>query len=104
MHSYKPEDLFDENGTLRRELKELAPQGELRMSANPHANGGRLRKPLVVPDFRNYGTQVEKPGTKEESPTELLGGFLRDVMRRNVNNFRVDRKSTRLNSSHLVIS
>ena len=89
MHSYKPEDLFDENGTLRRELKELAPQGELRMSANPHANGGRLRKPLAVPDFRNYGTQVEKPGTKEESPTELLGGFLRDVMRRNVNNFRV---------------
>src|SRR2546423_836496 len=68
MHSYKSEDLFDENGTLRLELKELAPQGELRMSANPNANGGRLRKPLVMPDFREYGVQVEKPGTKEESP------------------------------------
>src|SRR5438552_2901443 len=89
MRSYKPEDLFDENGTLRRELKQLAPQGELRMSANPHANGGCLRKPLVMPDFRDYCAQVEKPGTKEESPTELLGGFLRDVMRRNMNNFRV---------------
>jgi xylulose-5-phosphate/fructose-6-phosphate phosphoketolase len=89
MRSYKPEELFDENGTLRRELKELAPQGEMRMSANPHANGGRLRKPLVMPDFRDYRVQVEKPGSKEESPTELLAGLLRDVMRRNMNNFRV---------------
>ena len=89
MRSYKPEELFDENGSLRPELKKLAPQQELRMSANPHANGGRLLKPLRMPDFRDYAIPVEMPGVKEVSPTEVLGGFLRDVMRRNMSNFRV---------------
>lgn len=89
MRSYKPEELFDEKGTLKPELKKLAPQRELRMSANPHTNGGRLRKPLSLPEFRDYAIPVEKPGVKEVSPTEVLAGFLRDVMRRNMNNFRV---------------
>src|SRR6266566_972608 len=89
MRSYKPEELFDENGTLRPELKEIAPRNESRMSANPHANGGRLRQPLAMPDFRDYAIRVEKPGAQEVSPTEILAHFLRDVMRRNMNNFRV---------------
>ena len=89
MRSYKPEELFDENGTLRPELKEIAPRNGLRMSANPHANGGRLRQPLAMPDFRDYAIRVEKQGAQEVSPTEILAHFLRDVMRRNMNNFRV---------------
>ena len=89
MRSYKPEELFDENGIPRPELKEIAPRNELRMSANPHANGGRLRQPLAMPDFRDYAIRVEKPGAQEVSPTEILAHFLRDVMRRNMNNFRV---------------
>jgi len=89
MRSYKPEELFDENGIPRPELKEIAPRNGLRMSANPHANGGRLRQPLAMPDFRDYAIRVEKPGAQEVSPTEILAHFLRDVMRRNMNNFRV---------------
>ena len=89
MRSYQPEKLFDEHGTLRAELRELPPTGERRMSANLHANGGKLRKPLDLPDFREYAVPIQSPGTKEISPTETLGKFLRDVMGRNMKNFRV---------------
>ena len=89
MRSYKPEELFDENGTLRKELKDLPPVGERRMSANPHANGGKLRKGLELPDFRNYAIAIDSPGTKEASPTETLGKYLCEVMRRNMSSFRL---------------
>jgi xylulose-5-phosphate/fructose-6-phosphate phosphoketolase len=89
MRSYKPEDLFDEHGTLVPELRELPPTGERRMSANPHANGGKLRKPLNLPDFREYAVPIDAPGAKKISPTETLGKFLRDVMARNMTSFRV---------------
>ncbi len=89
MRSYKPEELFDKDGRLAAELRELPPRGERRMSANPHANGGKLRKPLSLPDFRDYAVAIESPGTKEISPTETLGKFLRDVMRNNMNSFRL---------------
>ena len=89
MRSYKPEELFDEHGTLRAELRETAPQGERRMSANPHANGGRLRKALHLPDFRDYAVAIDGHGTKEVSPTANLAKFLRDVMRNNMTNFRM---------------
>ncbi len=89
MRSYKPEELFDEQGTLRAELQELAPRGDRRMTANPHANGGKLRKPLDLPDFRNYAVPIESPGTTEISPTGTLGKFLRDVMRNNMTSFRM---------------
>lgn len=89
MRSYKPEDLFDEKGALVPQLKALAPTGRRRMSANPHANGGLLRVPLRIPDFRTYGVPVIKPGAIEAQSTFLLGQFLRDVMRDNMHNFRV---------------
>jgi len=89
MRSYKPEELFDENGTLRKDLKDLPPVGERRMSANPHANGGRLRKALELPDFRDYAIAIDSPGTKEVSPTETLGKYLCEVMRRNMTSFRL---------------
>ena len=89
MKSYKPEELFDERGTLIQELKALPPTGDRRMSANPHANGGKLAKPLNLPDFRDYAIPVKAPGADEFSPTEALGKFLRDVMRRNMNSFRM---------------
>jgi xylulose-5-phosphate/fructose-6-phosphate phosphoketolase len=89
MRSYKPQELFDEHGSLTQELRDLPPAGEHRMSANLHANGGRLRKPLNLPNFRDYAVPVDNPGTKEVSPTETLGKFLRDVMRRNMGSFRL---------------
>ena len=89
MRSYKPEELFDERGTLIPELRALPPIGERRMSANPHANGGKLRKPLNLPDFRDYAIPIKAPGAEEFSPTETLGKFLRDVMRRNMTSFRM---------------
>ena len=89
MRSYRPEELFDERGTLIPELRDLSPAGDRRMSANPHANGGKLRKPLTLPDFRDYAIAIDGPGTKEISPTETLGKLLRDVMRRNMSSFRV---------------
>jgi len=89
MRSYKSEDLFDESGRLIPELRELAPKGIRRMSANPHANGGLLRKALRLPDFRGYAIQVEKPGQATAENTRPLGRFLRDVMRQNPKNFRV---------------
>jgi Phosphoketolase len=89
LKSYKPEELFDKNGRLIEELRELAPTGNRRITANPHANGGLLRKPLEMPDFRKYAIDVKKPGQIEVSSTYTLGGFLRDVMRANMNSFRV---------------
>jgi xylulose-5-phosphate/fructose-6-phosphate phosphoketolase len=89
MRSYRPEELFDERGRLIPELKALAPTGTRRMSANPHANGGLLRKDLRLPDFRNYAVVVEKPGQTAAENTRPLGRFLRDIVRRNPNNFRV---------------
>src|SRR3990167_9157022 len=89
LRSYKPEELFDENGRLLPELKELAPKGNLRMSANLHANGGHLRKSLHMPDCRNYAIPVPKPGTITAENTRPLGKFLRDIMQHNMNNFRV---------------
>jgi len=89
MKSYKPEELFDENGTLIPELKELAPTGQRRMSANPIANGGIVRKELSLPNFRDYAVQVPKPGTVEVENTKVMGYFLRDVMAKNLTKFRV---------------
>jgi xylulose-5-phosphate/fructose-6-phosphate phosphoketolase len=89
MRSYRPEELFDASGRLIPELKELAPRGTKRMSANPHTNGGLVRKPLDLPDFRSYAVEITQPGNSQESPTFVLGHFLRDVMRRNMTNFRV---------------
>ncbi|MDB9315057.1 phosphoketolase family protein [Spirulina sp. CS-785/01] len=89
MKGYKPEELFDENGTLIPELKEIAPKGERRMSANPLTNGGLVRKELDLPDFRQYAVDIEKPGTMEAGNTKTLSYFLRDVMGRNMETFRM---------------
>ena len=89
LRSYRPESLFDESGRLLPELRELAPKGARRMGANPHANGGLVRKALKLRDFRDYAISVEKAGTTEVGPTQILGQFLRDVMRDNPDNFRV---------------
>jgi len=89
MQSYRPEELFDENGVLRLELAELAPLGERRMGSNPVANGGLLLRDLELPDFRQYALKVERPGAVDGEATRVLGGFLRDVMRGNPHNFRL---------------
>jgi xylulose-5-phosphate/fructose-6-phosphate phosphoketolase len=89
MRSYKPEELFDEAGAPVAELRELAPAGNRRMGANPHANGGLLKRALRLPDFREYAVEFEKPGQIEVENTRPLGLFLRDVMKRNMHNFRV---------------
>jgi xylulose-5-phosphate/fructose-6-phosphate phosphoketolase len=91
MKSYKAEELFDEKGKLIPELKELAPDGKRRMGANPHANGGLLLKDLNMPDFRNYAVAVPNPGKGTAEATRVLGHFLRDVMKLNMDqrNFRV---------------
>jgi xylulose-5-phosphate/fructose-6-phosphate phosphoketolase len=89
MRSYRPEVLFDANGSLLPELKAMAPQGLRRMSANPVANGGVVRKPLVMPDFRRSATKVEKPGVTSAGNVPVLGNFVREVMRQNMRNFRV---------------
>jgi xylulose-5-phosphate/fructose-6-phosphate phosphoketolase len=89
MRSYRPEELFDEGGTLIEELRALPPTGHRRITANPHANGGLLRKPLEMPDFREYGVEVKQPGQVELSSTNQLGTFLCEVMRRNMTSFRV---------------
>jgi xylulose-5-phosphate/fructose-6-phosphate phosphoketolase len=89
MHSLKPEPFFDTSGKLVPLFSELAPSGSRRMSANPHANGGRLKKALRLPDFRNYAHKFEKPGQSQTSNTYPLGVFLGDVMKSNINNFRV---------------
>ncbi|HVB81669.1 MAG TPA: phosphoketolase family protein [Candidatus Binataceae bacterium] len=89
MLSYRPHDLFDAKGRLIPELKALAPTGSHRISANPHANGGLLRRPLRMPDFRDYRVEVARPGQSAAENTYVLGQFLRDVMRDNMDNFRV---------------
>ena len=91
MKSYDPEDLFDEKGALKPELRALAPQGEQRMGANPHANGGLLRKELHTPDFRQYAVEVTEQGALEAQSTKILGEYLRDVLKLNEpeKNFRV---------------
>jgi xylulose-5-phosphate/fructose-6-phosphate phosphoketolase len=89
MRSYKPEELFDAKGTLVPQLQELAPSGTRRISANPHANGGLLRKELELPDFRDYAVKVKTPGGSYAEPTDVLAHFLAEVMRRNMNSFRV---------------
>jgi xylulose-5-phosphate/fructose-6-phosphate phosphoketolase len=91
LESYRPAELFDESGRLRRELAELAPTSTRRMGANPHANGGVRLKDLRVPDFRDYAVDVAKPGVEFAEATRVLGGLLRDVMRVNEDqrNFRV---------------
>jgi xylulose-5-phosphate/fructose-6-phosphate phosphoketolase len=89
LRSYEPESLFDEAGRLVEELRELAPEGTRRISANPHANGGSLCKTLNLPAFRDYAVAVKKPAGSYTSPTEVLGTFLRDVTRNNMTNFRV---------------
>jgi xylulose-5-phosphate/fructose-6-phosphate phosphoketolase len=91
MESYRPEELFDASGKLLPELAALAPKGERRMGANPHANGGLLLRDLVMPDFRDYAVQVPRPGTVTAEATRVMGTFLRDVMKLNAEsrNFRV---------------
>ncbi len=89
MRSYKPEELFDKDGRFIPELKALAPKGHRRMSANPIANGGLLRKPLDMPDFRTAGVEVKTPGKTVASSVSTFGKFLREVTRRNMHNFRV---------------
>jgi xylulose-5-phosphate/fructose-6-phosphate phosphoketolase len=89
LRSYKPEELFDASGTLILELKALAPKGARRMSANPHANGGLLRKDLSLPDFRSYAVAVPQAGTVLYENTKPLGEFLRDILRKNPTAFRV---------------
>jgi xylulose-5-phosphate/fructose-6-phosphate phosphoketolase len=83
MRSYRPQELFDAGGTLRPELAQLAPEGERRMGASPHANGGLLLKDLALPDFRRYAVEVPRPGAADAEDTRVLGTFLRDVVRLN---------------------
>jgi xylulose-5-phosphate/fructose-6-phosphate phosphoketolase len=91
MRSYKPEELFDDSGRLLPELAELAPKGDRRMGANPHANGGLLLTDLQMPDFRNYAVEVSRPGAQFNESTRILGRFLRDIFKLNFDtrNFRL---------------
>ena len=91
MRSYRPEELFDKNGKFLEEFAALAPTGHSRMSANPHANGGQLMKPLLMPHFRDHAVSVKAPGQVRAEATHVLGAFLRDVMDLNLanSNFRV---------------
>jgi len=89
LKSYHPKELFDKNGKLVAELAELAPTGERRMSANPHANGGLLLQDLNMPDFRDYAVKVPKPGGVDGESTRVQGEFIRDVIKLNPNNFRI---------------
>jgi len=104
MKSYRPEELFDERGRFIPELAELAPKGQRRMGANPHANGGSLLKDLRVPDFRKYAVEVSRPGTVIAEATRVLGEMLRDVLTLNAEskNFRIfgpdETASNRLNA------
>ena len=100
LRSYHPEELFDDNGTLIKELQDLSPKGNKRMSANPIANGGLLLRDLVIPDFRKYAVNFNTPGTVMCQDMEELGKFIRDVIDLNKTNFRVfgpdETKSNRL--------
>jgi xylulose-5-phosphate/fructose-6-phosphate phosphoketolase len=102
LRSYRPQELFDEAGALRADIAELAPKGERRMGANPHANGGRLQRPLELPDFRDYAVDVSEPGATTAEATRVLGRFLRDVITANPTTFRLmgpdETTSNRLNA------
>ncbi len=89
LRSYRPDELFDDDGRLVPELEALAPEGERRMSANPHANGGVLLRDLVLPDFRDYAVDVAAPATGTSEATRVLGGFLRDIVASNPETFRI---------------
>ncbi|HET9116742.1 MAG TPA: phosphoketolase family protein, partial [Pseudonocardiaceae bacterium] len=89
LRSYRPDELFDEAGTLISELRELAPTGDRRMSANPHANGGVLLRELAMPDFRDYAVAVDRPAVEFSEATRVLGAFLRDITARNPDRFRI---------------
>jgi xylulose-5-phosphate/fructose-6-phosphate phosphoketolase len=89
LRSYRPDELFDDEGRLVPELAALPPRGERRMSANPHTNGGLLLRDLVLPDFRDYAVDVPKPATTTSEATRVLGAFLRDTIGRNPDNFRL---------------
>ena len=89
MRGYRPEELFDENGTLIPELKKLAPVGDRRMSANPIANGGLVRKALKMPNFRDFAIEMDGHGTEEFENTKVLGFLMREIFRKNPNNFRL---------------
>lgn len=89
--SYRPRELFDENGTIREDIAELAPTGHRRLGMNPHANGGELLQPLSMPRFHDYAVSVASPGTEQAESTQVLGRFLRDVMK-----FNLARKNFRL--------
>lgn len=89
LRSYRPEELFDDNGTPVEQLRAWAPSGERRMGANPHANGGRLTVDLDLPDFRDFGVDVPQPGGSVSEATRVLGDFLAEAMRRNMQNFRL---------------
>ena len=91
MRSYRPQELFDQTGKLMTELAELAPKGDRRMGANPHANGGVLLRDLNLPDFRDYAVKVPSPGAVTAEATRVTGSFLRDVMQQNLaaRNFRI---------------
>jgi len=89
LRSYRPEELFDGSGRLVADLRRLAPPGQRRMSANPHANGGLLRRPLRLPDVRTYAVPVDRPGGSEAESTRPLAAYLRDILRHNPHGFRV---------------
>jgi xylulose-5-phosphate/fructose-6-phosphate phosphoketolase len=89
LRSYRPDELFDAAGALRADLADLPPPGDRRMSANPHANGGLLLRDLALPDFRDYAVAVERPATTSSEATKVLGSFLRDIIRRNPETFRL---------------
>jgi xylulose-5-phosphate/fructose-6-phosphate phosphoketolase len=89
LQSYRPNELFDDDGRLLQELADLPPRGQRRMSANPHANGGELLRDLLLPDFRDYAVDVPRPGTTFSEATRVLGGFVRDTIARNPVNFRL---------------
>jgi xylulose-5-phosphate/fructose-6-phosphate phosphoketolase len=106
MRSYKPEELFDTHGTPMPDIRAVAPTGTKRLGATPYANGGILRRALRMPDFRKYGIEVSKPGHIEVENTRPLGEFLRDIMKANLDNFRVfgpdENTSNKLNAIYEV--
>ena len=91
LKSYHPEELFDENGTLKDEIRSLSPIGDHRLGANPHANGGKLLRDLIMPDFRDYAVDVKEPGAAEAQDMMELGKFVRDIFKANdkARNFRI---------------
>jgi xylulose-5-phosphate/fructose-6-phosphate phosphoketolase len=106
LRSYRPEELFDDRGAPIASVREVAPSGARRMGASPHANGGVLKKPLRLPDFRSYAVKIDSPGASTAENTRPLGAFLRDAMRMNPNSFRLfgpdENTSNRLDAAYEV--